>query len=111
MRTRIQKLRSLLVALVTVTSMVLIAACGSGSNGGTTADGAEVVRFAFAPDPVMKYLDDTGTLKELEEKWNVKLEMTEAFDEFAFFAGGHGDVVSTSSQEVAGLEKETGIKT
>jgi ABC-type nitrate/sulfonate/bicarbonate transport system substrate-binding protein len=113
MRTRVRELRSLLVVLVSVTSMVLLAACGGGSNGGSSADGGgqEVVRFAFAPDPVMKYLVDTGTLKNLEEKWNVKLEMTEAFDEFAFFAGGHGDVVSTSSQEVAGLEQETGIKT
>jgi ABC-type nitrate/sulfonate/bicarbonate transport system substrate-binding protein len=59
----------------------------------------------------MKYLVDSGTLEEYEDKWNVKLEMTEAFDEFAFFAGGHGDVVSTSSHEVAGLEQETGIKT
>ena len=70
-----------------------------------------MVRFAFAPDPVMKYLVDSGELAKFEKEWNVKLEMTEAFDEFAFFAGGHGDVVSTSSHEVAGLEQETDIKT
>jgi ABC-type nitrate/sulfonate/bicarbonate transport system substrate-binding protein len=85
----------------------VLAGCGDDASSGDT----EVVRFAFAPDPVMKYLDDSGTLKKLEKKWDVELKMTEAFDEFAFFAGGHGDVVSTSSHEVAGLEQETGIKT
>jgi ABC-type nitrate/sulfonate/bicarbonate transport system substrate-binding protein len=91
--------------------MGLLAACGDSDEGSSGGDDPSVVRFAFAPDPVMKYLVDSGTLEELEQKWNVKLEMTEAFDEFAFFAGGHGDVVSTSSHEVAGLEQETGIKT
>ena len=69
------------------------------------------MRFAFAPDAVVDYMVDTGTLDELQEEWGITLEMTEAFDEFAFFAGGHGDVVSTSSHEVAALEQETDIST
>jgi ABC-type nitrate/sulfonate/bicarbonate transport system substrate-binding protein len=107
---------------ILLVALALVASACSGAAGGSSADstgaagaGADgepsVVRFAFAPDPVMKYLVDTGTLAELEQEWNVRLEMTEAFDEFAFFAGGHGDVVSTSSHEVAMLEEETDIKT
>lgn len=99
--------RGLPIAAACLVSLGFLAACG----GGDSDDGKEVIRFSFAPDPVMKYLVDNGTVAELEKKWDVKLEMTEAFDEFAFFAGGHGDVVSTSSHEVAALEQETGIKT
>jgi ABC-type nitrate/sulfonate/bicarbonate transport system substrate-binding protein len=119
-------LRPMVVAAFLALLALTAAACGGGAE--TAPDGADgdgtdgeaapaeqgeptVVRFAFAPDAVVDYMVDTGRLAELEDEWNVTLEMTEAFDEFAFFAGGHGDVVSTSSHEVAALEQETDIRT
>ena len=102
--------------LVVLLGLAAMVATGCGGDEAAVADGGDggdptVVRFAFAPDAVMDYLVDSGRLAELEDVWNVELEMTEAFDEFAFFAGGHGDVVSTSSHEVALLEQETDIAT
>jgi ABC-type nitrate/sulfonate/bicarbonate transport system substrate-binding protein len=110
MRVGVGRVRRWMVVMAVFVAPVGILA-GCGSDGGGSDGDKEVIRFAFAPDPVMKYLEDSGTLEKLEKKWDVELKMTEAFDEFAFFAGGHGDVVSTSSHEVAGLEQETGIKT
>lgn len=84
----------------------------SGStDGGSTSAEPSVITFAFAPDPVIDYLIDTGVLAEMEEEWNIKLEMTEAWDEFAFFAGGHGQVVSMATYDLQLLERETGVET
>ena len=111
----------LLVALVVV-------ACGgdSGDTGttaaggtGTTAaeaaeeesGGAEIIRFAFAPDPVWDYMTDTGTLTQWEEDYNLRIVTSSTWDEFAYFAGGHGDIVSTATYELPLLEDKTGIKT
>ena len=41
----------------------------------------------------------------------ITIERNETEDEFAFFAGGHADIVSMGSYEVPVLEKETGVKT
>jgi ABC-type nitrate/sulfonate/bicarbonate transport system substrate-binding protein len=79
--------------------------------GLTRPDTRSTVTFAFSPDPVIDYLKDTGALAEMEEAWNVKLEMTQSWDEFAFFAGGHGQVVSMATYDLPGLEAETGIDT
>ena len=87
---------------------MLLAACSSGDS----ADGApSVIKFAFSPDPVIDYLTDTGVLAEMEAEYNVKLEMTEAWDEFAFFAGGHGQVVSMATYDLQLLESETNVQT
>ena len=89
----------------------LSSACGGGGDGQATNTGAKtIIRFAFAPDPVIDYLKDTGTLAQFEEAWGVRLEMTSSWDEFAFFAGGHGDIVSMATTDMPRLEKETGIK-
>ncbi len=106
--------------LLAVFLMVVTACGGDGSNsaGGDSTTGPEgrpsggklIIRFAFAPDPVMDYLKDTGTLAAFEEAWNVRLEMTSSWDEFAFFAGGHGDIVSMSTLDMPLLEQETGVK-
>lgn len=110
-------------ALVLCVALGLIgAACGdaaeTGASGENTGDGAaegrgdqkSIIRFAFAPDPVMDYLIDTGTLAAFEEEWGVRLEMTSSWDEFAFFAGGHGDIVSMSTLDMPLLEEETGVE-
>lgn len=111
----VQAKRNTLLGLVTtivLAAALAVAGCGGGDEGANaSAGGKSVVRFAFSPDPVIDYLKDTGKLAELEEKHNVRLNMTSTWDEFAFFAGGHGDIVSMATYEVPVLEKETGVKT
>jgi ABC-type nitrate/sulfonate/bicarbonate transport system substrate-binding protein len=93
--------------------LLALAACGdSGDEGGDSENGGDrKVLMAGAPDEILDYMKDTGRLAELEEEWGVKLELTESWDEFAFFAGGHGDIVSTSTYELPLLESETGVET
>ena len=40
-----------------------------------------------------------GILAEMEEESGMTIERNESEDEFAFFAGGHADIVSTGSYE------------
>jgi ABC-type nitrate/sulfonate/bicarbonate transport system substrate-binding protein len=94
---------------------LVIAACGDGDAGGDEGgEGGEarsVIRFAFAPDPVWDYMNDNGLIVEWEEENNVRIVTSSTWDEFTFFAGGHGDIVSMSTQELPVLEQETGIQT
>jgi ABC-type phosphate/phosphonate transport system substrate-binding protein len=126
-----------LVALLAVLALVA-SACGDDDDAATTTQAAttteaaattegattteaaatteargepSVITFAFSPDPVIDWLADTGILAEMEEEWNVRLEMTESWDEFTFFAGGHGQIVSMASYDLPLLEQETGIDT
>jgi ABC-type nitrate/sulfonate/bicarbonate transport system substrate-binding protein len=91
-----------------VAAMALVAsACGGGDGG----DDRPVVRFAFSPDPVLDWMNDEGITAEIEDEYGVRLETTESWDEFTFFAGGHGDVVSMATYETPLLEEETGVDT
>lgn len=94
---------------VTVLSVILlvVTSCGSATSSG----GRSILRFAFAPDPVIDWLNDQGIIPEYEDQYNVRLVMSSTWDEFTYFAGGHGDVVSIATYEIPVLEKETGIKT
>jgi len=102
------------VSLTALLALVA-AACGTEGDGtgDTTADGEErtVIRFAFAPDPVWDYMNDTGMIVEWEEEYNTRIVTSSTWDEFTFFAGGHGDIVSMGTQEIPVLEQETGMKT
>ena len=69
------------------------------------------MRFVFSPDPVWNWLEDEGILAEMEEESGITIERNESEDEFAFFAGGHADIVSTGSYETPVLEAETGVET
>jgi hypothetical protein len=110
--------RKPLFALLVVLAMVL-ASCGDDAEGGgegtdTTDAGGEsrtVIRFAFAPDPVWDYMNDNGYLVEWEEENNIRIVTSTTWDEFTFFAGGHGDVVSMGTLEIPVLEQETEIQT
>lgn len=100
-------------AFLLVLGLVAVA-CGTGAEtGGTGGDGEarRVIRFAFAPDPVWDYMNDTGVIVEWEEENNARIVTTSTWDEFTFFAGGHGDVISIGTQEIPVLEQETDIKT
>jgi ABC-type nitrate/sulfonate/bicarbonate transport system substrate-binding protein len=90
-------------------AVLLAAGCGGGASG-DEGDG-DVIKFAFAPDPVWDLMDDNGVIKKWEEENDVRIETSSTWDEFTYFAGGHGDIVSMSTQETPVLEAETGIKT
>lgn len=89
---------------------LLAAACGGDGDAGGDGDRA-IVRFAFAPDPVWDYMNDNGIIVDFEEKYNMRVVTSSTWDEFAFFAGGHGDIVSTATYELPLLEQETGVET
>ena len=107
------------LSFVAVLAMAL-AACSGAGGGGEGAEGGEaagdegersVIRFAFAPDPVWDYLNDTGEIVRWEEEHNTRIVTSSTWDEFTYFAGGHGDIVSIGTQEIPVLEQETEIKT
>ena len=79
----------------------------SGSGGGS----AEPIRFVFSPDPVWNWLEDKGIIAQMEQESGYTIERNESEDEFAFFAGGHADIVSTGSYETPVLESENGVQT
>jgi ABC-type nitrate/sulfonate/bicarbonate transport system substrate-binding protein len=85
----------------------LASACGSDESGAKRG----VVRFAFAPDPVWDYMNDNNMILRWEEEHNQRIVTSSTWDEFAYFAGGHGDLVSTATYELPLLEQETKIKT
>jgi ABC-type nitrate/sulfonate/bicarbonate transport system substrate-binding protein len=93
-----------------VVALVALAACGDdgGDEGG---GGGGTMRFVFSPDPVWNWLEDEGILAEMEEESGITIQRNESEDEFAFFAGGHADIVSTGSYETPVLEAETGVQT
>lgn len=99
----------------------LVAACGgsaSEDNGdaGETAGGGDQadptpIRFLIAPDPLWDYMTEEGIVGEYERKYNFEVRPNSSWDEFTFFAGGHGDIVSLGTLELPILEEETGIDT
>jgi hypothetical protein len=101
--------RLVTAALAVAAAGVILAGCG-GDDAPAAGGEAEVIRFAFAPDPVWDYLIDTGTMAEWEAEYNLVIETSQSWDEFAYFAGGHGDIVSMGTHELPVLEAETGIK-
>ncbi|WP_433528429.1 hypothetical protein ACQPYA_18965 [Micromonospora sp. CA-263727] len=97
-----------LAALGMAAALLALAGCGGGAAG----DGdTKVIRFAFAPDPVWDLMKDAGVIRQWEQTNGVRIETSTTWDEFTYFAGGHGDIVSMSTQETPVLEAETGIKT
>jgi ABC-type nitrate/sulfonate/bicarbonate transport system substrate-binding protein len=102
---------------------VIVVACANGTadqaagasrtaGGQQNADpeGKDLIRFAFSPDPVWDYLRDTGVLAEWEEEHNLRIHTSESWDEYTYFAAGHGDIVSLGTYELPLLEQETGVK-
>ena len=101
-----------LVRLVAATCALALVAAACGEDGETGGNGERsIVRFAFSPDPVIDWMNDQGIIPEYEEQYNVRLVTTSTWDEFTFFAGGHGDIVSMATYETPLLEQETGVDT
>ena len=59
-----------------------------------------VIRLALAPDPVWQWLEDSGTRASWEASRNVRIEVSNPFDQFGAFAGGHADVVLINALDV-----------
>lgn len=114
-RSRLFSIAGVLLALT-----ILLGACAQPRASLNSSSGANpqvvyatkpaptVVRFVFAPDPLMKYMQDTGIVTEYEEKCNIRLKTISTWDETAFFGGGHADIASTGDYEVTALQEETG---
>ena len=64
--------------------------------------------MALAPDPVWQWLEDSGTRAAWEQTHNVRIEASNAFDQFAAFAGGHADVVLINALDVPKFVEEPG---
>ncbi|MGH8951166.1 MAG: ABC transporter substrate-binding protein [Acidimicrobiia bacterium] len=103
------------MTLIAILALVVTACGGDGEGEGsdtTTAEEARtVIRFSFAPDPVWDYMNDTGMIVEWEDEFNTRVVTSATWDEFTYFAGGHGDIVSIGTQEVPVVEQETEIET
>jgi hypothetical protein len=89
----------------------VLAACGGDDTETGDSGSSEPIKFVFSADPVWNWLEDKGIIKEMEDASGYKIARNETEDEFAFFAGGHADIVSMGSYEVPVLEKETGVRT
>ena len=106
------RVRSVRMIAAVVLSLALVAAaCGGDDDGGGGGDEGGTIRFVFSPDPVWNWLEDQGILAEMEQESGYHIERFESEDEFAFFAGGHADIVSTGSYETPVLEVESGVET
>ena len=97
---------------IVVAMALLAAACGNGEGGGGEDGGEEsdVIRFTFAPDPAWDWIKDTGILETMEQESGFRILQLATWDEFATFAGGHADVISTGTYETPLLEGQ-GIET
>jgi ABC-type nitrate/sulfonate/bicarbonate transport system substrate-binding protein len=95
-----------------LTVTLALTACGSDGGGGDgDGEGATEIRFLIAPDPVWDYLNDEGIVEEYENKYDITINTQSSWDEFQFFAGGHGDIVSLGTLELPILEEQTGVET
>ncbi len=84
-----------------ILSALLVCGCDSA------ADDENVVRFVFAPDAVVRYMNDTGIIEKYEQLYNMQIDFIETWDEAAFFAGGHADIASTGDYEVPAMMRES----
>lgn len=87
-----------------------LTSCLMGSEAEDAGGGAPV-RFAFSPDPVWDYMLREGVQARFERKRGLTIKTSSTWDEFAYFAGGHGDLVSTATYELPLIEKQTKTKT
>ncbi|MQA95265.1 MAG: ABC transporter substrate-binding protein [Streptosporangiales bacterium] len=84
--------------------------CLMGRNE-TPAAGGSTVRFAFAPEAIWDYMKQEGILQRFQKERGLNIQAISTWDEFTFFAGGHGELVSTASYELPVLERRTKTKT
>lgn len=96
---------------------VLAVACGGGSGGGGTsaapvaapaaAPEPATVRIDLAPDPIWQWIRESGLLSQWQQSHNIRLEVTNSFDQFVAFASGHADIVVINALDVANFIEQT----
>lgn len=101
-----------LTALAPTLSSCLMARESSTQNAESKAKTAKgSVKFAFAPEAIWDYMKREGVIARFEAEQGLKIRAISTWDEFTFFAGGHGELVSTATYELPVLEKQTKVKT
>ena len=106
-----KRVRTFRLGVTLAIFVMIVSACGGDGEGGGGGEPGGTMRFVFSPDPVWNWLEDQGILAEMEQESGYTIERFESEDEFAFFAGGHADIVSTGSYETPVLESENGVPT
>jgi ABC-type nitrate/sulfonate/bicarbonate transport system substrate-binding protein len=89
----------------------LMGSSESGGSGGGSGGGKSAVRFAFAPEAIWDYMKREGVIDRFQKERGLNIQAISTWDEFTFFAGGHGELVSTASYELPVLERRTKTKT
>lgn len=84
-------------------ALVALLAAGCGSSSGEP----DSIRFVFAPDAIVRRMQDTGLIDEYEQRFGKRIEFIETWDEAAFFAGGHADIASTGDYEIPAMMQES----
>jgi hypothetical protein len=101
-------------ALLAVATLMAVSCGDDGGGGGGGGDGegeeSNIIRFTFAPDPAWDWVKDQGILETMEQESGFRIIQLATWDEFATFAGGHADVISTGTYETPLLEDQ-GIET
>jgi ABC-type nitrate/sulfonate/bicarbonate transport system substrate-binding protein len=108
-RGRQRRKAAVLAALIVAVTALGVGACGGddSDSGGESAEG--VIRFTFAPDPVWRWLTDTGIREKMEQKAKIQILDSATWDEFGIYAGGNADIVSVGSFEVPDIVEKSGV--
>ena len=95
----------------------LAAACGDSTATSPGAGPSEqapdrpaagaVIRLAIPPDPLWDWLNDSGALTGWEDSNSVRVDASQAFDQFGAFAGGHADIVVINAADVPNIVKQS----
>lgn len=98
-----------LSALAAAAAMVA-ASCGGGGGGGGSAGtpAAATVRIDLAPDPIWEWIQGSGLLSRWQQEHEVRIEVTNSFDQFLAFASGHADIVVINALDVANFVEQAG---
>ena len=100
------------IMAVLAVGLLVTTGCSGPQKQDSAASGEDgVIRFTFSPDPAWDWIQEQGILEEMEKDSGFRILQTVTWDEFAYFAGGHGDIVSTATYELPLLEEKTGIQT
>ncbi len=104
------------LAALVATAAVVAASCGSNSGSTSVAPAAApepqpaTVRIDLAPDPIWQWIRDSGRLAEWQQVHNIRLEVTNSFDQFVAFASGHADIVVINALDVANFVEQTDLE-
>jgi hypothetical protein len=97
------------LSLIAVLAAFALVATACGDSSDSADAGPKVIKFAFAPDPVWDYLNDSGIREEMETEAGIAILDFATWNEVGIYAGGNADVMSVGDFEVPTIEQEFGI--